>query len=56
MQPEQDYRLLQATYRQSAEYAAMVQRYPLLRSWITACESAELVGDPAARGGAEEAA
>lgn len=56
MQPDQDYRLLQATYRQSAEYAAMVQRYPLLRSWITACESAELVGHPAARGGAEDAA
>ena len=56
MQPDQDYRLLQATYRQSAEYAAMVQRYPLLRSWITACESAELVGHPAASGGEEEAA
>jgi len=56
MQPDQDYRLLQATYRQSAEYAAMVQRYPLLRSWITDCESAELVGHPAASGGEEEAA
>ena len=54
MQPDQDYRLLQATYRQSAEYAAMVQRYPLLRSWITACESAELVGHPASVTGTEE--
>ncbi|MEX0588469.1 MAG: hypothetical protein WD136_04360 [Cyanobium sp.] len=48
MQPDQDYRLLQHSYRQSAEYAAMVQRYPLLRSWITACESSDLVGHPPA--------
>ena len=32
MQPDQDYRVLERSYRQSAEYAAMVQRYPLLHS------------------------
>jgi hypothetical protein len=54
MQPDEDYRVLESSYRQSAEYAAMVERYPLLRSWITACASSELVGHPPAIAGAEE--
>ena len=56
MQQDLDYRLLESTYRQSAEYAAMVQRYPLLRSWITACESSELVGHPPSVGDEQQAA
>ena len=48
MQPDQDYRLLEHSYRNSPEYAAMVERYPLLRSLITACVSSELVGHPLA--------
>jgi hypothetical protein len=48
MQPDQDYRLLESSYRNSPEYAAMVERYPLLRSLITACASSELVGHPLA--------
>jgi hypothetical protein len=48
MQPDQDYRLLENSYRNSPEYAAMVERYPLLRSLITACASSELVGHPLA--------
>lgn len=46
MQPDQDYRLLENSYRNSPEYAAMVERYPLLRSLITARVSSELVGHP----------
>lgn len=49
------YRRLEQTYYQSAQYAAMVERYPLLRSSIAACRSMVLVGDapaPAARGAA----
>ena len=46
MQPDQDYRLLEHSYRNSPEYAAMVERYPLLRSLISACVSSELVGHP----------
>ena len=56
MHQDLDYRLLEFSYRQSAEYAAMVERYPLLRSWITACESSELVGHPPSMGDAEQAA
>ena len=56
MQQNPDYRLLESSYRQSAEYAAMVQRYPLLRSWITACESSELVGHPPSMGDEQQAA
>ena len=48
MQPDQDYRRLESSYRNSPEYAAMVERYPLLRSLITACASSELVGHPLA--------
>jgi len=48
MQPDRDYRLLEHSYRNSPEYAAMVERYPLLRSLITACVSSELVGHPLA--------
>ena len=54
MQPDEDYRVLESSYRRSAEYAAMVERYPLLRSWITACASSELVGHPPAIAGAAE--
>ena len=56
MQQNPDYRLLESSYRQSAEYAAMVQRYPLLRNSITACESSELVGHPASMGNADQVA
>lgn len=56
MQQDLDYRLLESTYRQSAEYAAMVQRYPLLRSCISACESSELVGNPPSLGDEQQAA
>ena len=56
MHQDLDYRLLEYSYRQSAEYAAMVERYPLLRSWITACESSELVGHPPSMGDAAQAA
>jgi len=31
MQPDQDYRQLEASYHHSAQYAAMVQRYPVLK-------------------------
>ena len=55
MHQDLDYRLLESSYRQSAEYAAIVERYPLLRSWITACESSELVGHPPSMGDAEQA-
>jgi hypothetical protein len=34
---DQDYRLLEEGYHQSAAYAAMVERYPLLRRTIAAC-------------------
>ena len=47
------YRRLEQTYYQSAQYAAMVERYPLLRSSIDACRSVVLVSDapaPAPRG------
>ena len=56
MQENLDYRLLEASYRESAEYAAMVQRYSVLRSWITACESFELVGNPPCTDDVEQAA
>jgi len=56
MHQDLDYRLLEFSYRQSAEYAAMVERYPLLRSWITACESSELVGHPPSMGDAVQTA
>ena len=46
MQQDQDYRLLEHSYRNSPEYAAMVERYPLLRSLITESVSSELVGHP----------
>jgi hypothetical protein len=42
------YRRLEQTYYQSAQYAAMVDRYPLLRSSIAACRSTALVSDAAA--------
>ena len=56
MHQDLDYRLLDYSDRQSAEYAAMVERYPLLRSWITACESSELVGHPPSVGDEQQAA
>jgi hypothetical protein len=42
---ELHYRQLEQTYYQSAQYAAMVERYPLLRSSIAACRSLALVND-----------
>mgnify|MGYP006271282651 CR=1 FL=1 len=41
---EQDYRRLELAYHQSAAYAAMVERYPLLRRTIAACRGKDLVG------------
>jgi hypothetical protein len=46
LQSDQDYRQLEHHYRRSAQYAAMVSRYPLLRHWIHACRHSELVADP----------
>jgi len=46
LQCVQDYRQLEQHYRGSAQYAAMVSRYPLLRHWINACRHSELVADP----------
>ena len=45
MQPDEDYRQLEQSYHHSAQYAAMVQRYPVLKHAIEACRKAELVGD-----------
>jgi hypothetical protein len=47
MQPDQDYRQLEQSYRHSAQYAAMVQRYPALKHAIEACQQSDLVSDPA---------
>jgi len=44
------YRHLEQTYYQSAQYAAMVERYPLLRSSIAACRAVMLVSDAPAPG------
>lgn len=44
-----DYRELERCYHQSAEYAAMVERYPLLRRTIQSCRNAALVGRPTTR-------
>lgn len=41
---EQDYRQLEHDYHQSAAYAEMVDRYPLLRRTIAACRGKRLVG------------
>ncbi|MFM7549160.1 MAG: hypothetical protein ACKO8I_09870 [Cyanobacteriota bacterium] len=43
-----DYRELERCYRQSLAYAAMVERYPLLRSAIASCRGIALVGRPSA--------
>jgi len=43
---DQDYRLLEEGYHQSPAYAAMVERYPLLRRTIAACRGKGLVGHP----------
>jgi hypothetical protein len=45
---EQHYRQLEWTYYQSAQYAAMVERYPLLQSSIAACRSMPLISDASA--------
>ncbi|MDI9405259.1 MAG: hypothetical protein QM522_01010 [Chitinophagaceae bacterium] len=39
------YRLLERNYRQSAQYAAMVERYPLLKQSIETCQQGDLIGD-----------
>ncbi|NDC35236.1 MAG: hypothetical protein EBZ51_07595 [Synechococcaceae bacterium WB9_2_112] len=46
-QTDHDYRQLEQHYRRSAQYAAMVARYPQLRHWISHCSNVDLVGDPA---------
>jgi len=43
---EQDYRLLEQGYHQSAAYAEMVKRYPLLRRTIADSRGKSLVGHP----------
>lgn len=45
---EPDYRELERGYHQSADYAAMVERYPLLRSLIQSCRGSLLVGSSTA--------
>jgi hypothetical protein len=45
---EQHYRELAWTYYQSPQYAAMVERYPLLQSSIAACQSMALISDASA--------
>lgn len=45
LREELHYRQLERAYYQSAQYAAMVERYPLLRSSIAACRSMGLVSD-----------
>jgi len=45
MQPDEDYRQLEQSYHHSAQYAAMVQRYPVLQHAIETYRKAELVGD-----------
>ena len=45
MQPDQDYRQLEQSYHHSAQYAAMVQRYPVLKHSIKACQQSELMGE-----------
>ena len=45
LQSDQDYRQLEQHYRRSAQYAAMVSRYPQLRHWINVCRHSELVAD-----------
>jgi hypothetical protein len=55
LREELHYRQLEQTYYQSSQYAAMVERYPLLRNSIAACHSMELVSDapaPVSRGAA----
>ena len=49
MQPgsDLDYRRLEHHYHHSAEYAAMVERYPLLRRSIADTRGARLEGHPA---------
>jgi hypothetical protein len=42
---EVHYRLLEMDYRQSAQYAAMVERYPLLKQSIEICQQGDLIGD-----------
>lgn len=45
LRDELHYRQLERTYYQSRQYAAMVERYPLLRSSIAACRSMALISD-----------
>jgi hypothetical protein len=43
---DQDYRELERAYHRSAAYAAMVERYPLLRRTIHSYRGSTLVGGP----------
>jgi hypothetical protein len=44
MDGESFYRGCEQRYRSSAEYAAMQQRYPQLRFWVSRCPGSDLVG------------
>ncbi len=52
MTSESAYRQLEQGYRASEQYAAMQQRYPQLRFWISRCPGSELVGGTTDRDGA----
>lgn len=41
---DRHYRQLEHSYRHSEQYAAMVQRYSVLRQAIEACDQTEMVG------------
>jgi hypothetical protein len=45
---DQHYRQLEQQYYQSAQYAAMVKRYPLLQNHIAACRSRMWISDASA--------
>lgn len=45
MNPELHYRNLERDYHRSAQYAAMVERYPQLKQSIASCQQGELIGE-----------
>jgi hypothetical protein len=51
MESESSYREREQRYRSSEQYAAMQQRYPQLRFWVSRCPGAELVGGTTDRDG-----
>jgi hypothetical protein len=48
LRQELHYRQLERQYYESTQYAAMVERYPLLQSSIAACRSLALISDTSA--------